>query len=161
MIDYPMPYNGIMTAFDYRRASNFRRILTNEEKEVVDKDLDLIRSKDIFIKRVYSNIYVPCHHHHHSNFNEINNLLYFIFLGIYSYEYMDLFDRFEECEIPLIEKLVSKLKAGKGINKYENEHAKRFSIIFKRKHYRITITSTYCKMCSYWMMFWQHFVIFA
>ncbi len=42
MIDYPMPYNGVMPAFDYQRALNFQRILTDEEKEVVDEDLDLI-----------------------------------------------------------------------------------------------------------------------
>ena len=79
-----------MVDYDYRRAPHQQPILTDEQKQLVDEDLDLIKSK-----------------------------------GIYPYEYMDSFDRFEEREIPPIEAFVSSLKAGEGITKKEHEHAKK------------------------------------
>ena len=64
--------------------------------------------------------------------------------GIYPYEYMDSFDRFEERRIPPIEAFESSLKAGEGITVHN---------ILRWKRCRTTTIYTFCRIYFCWMMF--------
>ena len=97
-IDYLIDYEGSMTQHDYRRAPHLQPILTDQEKQKVDEDLELLKSK-----------------------------------GIYPYEYMDSFERFNEQKIPPIEAFVSSLKAGDGITMKEHAHAEKVFEHFNSK----------------------------
>ena len=88
-IDYIIEYDDAMADCDYRRAPHQQPMLTDEQKQQVDDDLQLLKSK-----------------------------------GIYPYEYMDSFERFEEREIPPIDAFESSLKAGEGITVEDHAHAK-------------------------------------
>ena len=89
-VDYVIEYDEAMVDYDYRRTPHQQPLFAGEEKQQVDDDLELLKSK-----------------------------------GIYPYEYMDSFERFEEREIPPIEAFESRLKAGEGITLEEHEHAEK------------------------------------
>ena len=47
-IDYLIDYEGSMTQHDYRHAPHLQSILTDQEKQKVDEDLELLKSKGIY-----------------------------------------------------------------------------------------------------------------
>ena len=72
--------------------------------------------------------------------------------GIYPYDFMDTFEKFDEMELPTKEQFYSTLN-DQHITNDEYDHAKRFGRLLKLRQWVSTMAYTLEAMCSCWLMY--------
>ena len=75
----------------------------------------------------------------------------FLRKGVYPYEHMDSFERFEETELPPIEAFYSELNLSE-ISMNDYKHAKKVYEVMECRDWVITMISTYAAMSCFWLM---------
>ena len=77
--------------------------------------------------------------------------------GVYPYDYMDSFEKFDQTELPAKEHFYSILN-DQHITNDEYDHAKKFGRLLKLRQWVNTMTYTLEVMCSCWLMYLKNFI---